>query len=213
LLGLFFNYKAIVESSILWQPGAPLETWIKYLDHVFKLAKDNVWIRDKCGVLLCEAITSLRSNDQKEQYVKPLLDRLVRSGLAKTAEGVAVWLTASAVCDDSVLPHGVWRHDDPLCTAERQSLVKILKGSSVEDESANGSGDHKSASGFAMPTPSFAWDIVLRTELGLLEDRKDARETDFAKFWLDVVDSKCFWSCHQYKLNHSRQSVLVLFLS
>lgn len=141
--------------------------------------------------MLCEAIGSLKNSDRKDAFVQSLLQQLASSGLAKTPEGVAIWLTASAACGTSILPDGVWKQNDPMSTKERQNLVKILKGSDV-DETGEHDGDQKSQTGYAMPLASFAWDVVLNSAIAKSQPGENSivPSTDFSKFWLDVIDGK-----------------------
>jgi exonuclease V gamma subunit len=184
LIGQIAGYRAILESSVLVQPSVPLECWNSILDHVYELARDKPWLREECGSTICGTVGNLRSIEGNTKYTEEIVGRLSTYNLAKTPEGVAIWLVTRSTFSEDVLPEGVWRKKDPLCTKERRVLANVLKENFVNVADSNP--DSKNVKGgSAHSKPSFAWHFVLREML----DREN--KSDFAKFWIDVVDGNC----------------------
>ena len=115
-----------MQSSILIEPEVSLDCWNNLLDRVYKMARDIPWLREERGMVLVEAVRSLRSQPQYQKCVEELLERLNSFQLISTPEGVAVWLTVKDSYPDA-LPEGVWHAKDPLSKKERSRLAKILK--------------------------------------------------------------------------------------
>ncbi|OCK79185.1 hypothetical protein K432DRAFT_300397 [Lepidopterella palustris CBS 459.81] len=195
-IGRIFGYKAIMQSSILVQPHTPTECWVKVLDHISKLACDIPWLREECGLILCDAVKSLESGKAHESYIQEIVQRLTSYNLARTPEGIAVWLTIRSSFSENVLPENIWHNKDPLCTKERRLLAKVLKENFHDIEPQDDS--KKIKSGFAHSSPSFAWDVVLVTMLERTanpkEDAQRSEQSDFDKFWIQVVDDNLFSS-------------------
>lgn len=193
LIGKLFGYKAVMQSSIVIEPVLSLECWNTLLDHVYEMARDVPWLREECGMVLVEAVKSLKAQPQYQKCAEEMIQRLSTFKLVSTPEGVAVWLTVKANYENA-LPEGVWHQKDPLDKKERARLAKTLK-ENFRDESANGKEDNIK-SGTANPNPTFAWDLVLseilrRDEL-VRAKGKETPKMDFPQFWLDTVDSESF---------------------
>ncbi|OCL14037.1 hypothetical protein AOQ84DRAFT_429109 [Glonium stellatum] len=195
LIGRVFGYKAIMQSSILIQQDASLECWTKVLDHVYKLARDIPWLREECGLILCDAIKSLDPKGTPKSYVREIVQRLSSYNIAKTPEGIAIWLTILSVFSEDVLPDDIWRKKDPLCTKERRVLANVMR-ENFTNVSDNEDSGKMIKSGSAHSNPSFAWDVVLATIMERTGNRKGglqhAEQSDFSKFWVDVVDDNLF---------------------
>lgn len=123
------------------------------------------------------------------------MDRLCSHDLARSPEGVAIWLAAKEMFPKANLPSKVWKHDDPLDPKERNSLAKIMKESSAEQTEGENKGSNKS-SGVWNSKLHFAWDAVLsRTSDGEAKS-KPSKHTrlSFSELWLEVVDNGLFAS-------------------
>lgn len=194
MIGRVFGYKAIMQSSILVQPNVSMECWTKVLDSIYKLARDIPWLREECGLILRDAIKSLDPKEAHESYIREIIQRLTSYNVAKTPEGVAIWLTTLSVFSEDVLPDDIWRRKDPLCTKERRMLANVMKENFI-NVSSSGDGSNKIKSGSAHSNPSFAWDVVLTTIMERTRSRKGytkhPEQSDFSKFWVDVVDGAC----------------------
>ena len=138
---------------------------------------------------LYETLSSLAQvQDDELRYVNLLISKLQDYKLMKTPEGVAVWLSTSKLFPGANLPKGVWNHNDPLSGKERVSLSKVLRDNSTEDDSGS-----SKASGAAQTSPSFAWQVVLNEvyERHASSKKGEEKVSDFEKFWIEAVDSKC----------------------
>jgi DNA polymerase phi len=178
-----------MQSSIVIEPELSLDCWNKLLDRVYAMARDVPWLREECGMVLVEAVRSLKGGAEYQKCAEEALNRLTTFKLVSTPEGVAIWLTIQASYP-KVLPEGVWHGKDPLSKKERPRLAKVLKGT-FTGESENGR-DEAAKSGTTNPNPSFTWDLVLSEMLQRDEQRDgDAKnKSEFSQFWIDVVDSK-----------------------
>lgn len=189
-----FGCKALVQSSILTNPQvvSSSKCWVKVIDELLTISRDTPWLREECGLILCDSVEILRSDTHQEYAVK-LIERLIDCGFAKTAEGVAVWLAIGSKFSESILPDNVWHDKDPLTTKERKALANALAESYTPSEEATDQKQIKT--GFSQNSLNFAWDrviaeIVRRQPQATAFDSKSGGSLDFAKFWRDVVDGK-----------------------
>lgn len=151
--------------------------------------------------MLYRCVYDLSARKMDTKYLEAAIERLCSYDLARSPEGIAVWLAAKDMFPKASFPEKIWKHDDPLDAKERTSLSKIMKESSAEE--ADGQKSSKS-SGVWNSKLHFAWDAVLsRTSDGSSKSKssKSAR-LSFTDFWTEVVDSKwclfhtctCEWS-------------------
>jgi DNA polymerase phi len=178
-----------MQSSILIEPELSLDCWNKLLDRVYAMARDVPWLREECGMVLVEAVKSLKAETQYQKCAEEVLNRLTTFKLVSTPEGVAIWLTIQASYP-KVLPEGVWHGKDPLSKKERSRLAKVLKGT-FTGESEHGT-DEAAKSGTTNPNPSFTWDLVFSEMLQRDEQSNGGanKKPEFPQFWIDTVDSK-----------------------
>ncbi|KAF2853792.1 hypothetical protein T440DRAFT_487096 [Plenodomus tracheiphilus IPT5] len=200
LIGRLFGYKAVMQSTIVIQPELLLECWTQLLDHVCGMARDIPWLREECGMVLVEAVRSLKAQAQYRVCAEEVLSRLSAFKLMSTPEGVAIWLTVQASYEEA-LPQGIWHEKDPLSKKERSRLAKILKENFQHETEKGVTETTKSASASASPNPSFTWDLVLSEMLRRDEEsRSEAKEkTEFSQFWIDIVDSNLFASAASHE--------------
>ncbi|KAI0588802.1 DNA-pol-phi domain containing protein [Pyrenophora tritici-repentis] len=192
-IGKLFGFKAIMQSSIVVEPELSLDCWNKLLDQVYRMARDIPWLREECGMVLVEAVRSLKGQPKYQKCAEEVLERLNAFKLVSTPEGVAVWLTVQASYPDS-LPEGVWHRKDPLAKKERSRLAKILKEDFNKGESDD-SKDEATKTGTTNPNPPFTWDLVFSEILRRDEQNKDdSKKTEFPQFWIDTVDGNLFSS-------------------
>ncbi|KAM5466640.1 DNA-directed DNA polymerase [Microsporum audouinii] len=200
--GRLFGAEAILKSSILFQPKVPFETWTRLLSLVFELANKKPWLRGECGYIIFYAIRDIGARNRSAKYVDSALAALCENNLAKTPEGVAIWLAAMdiSLSPPVVFPHGVWNHDNPLNSREKATLAKIMKESSGQDASNSEDTTIKS-SGVWNPKLPFAWDPILAklytspVEKPSIEDKGKkgkAGQLAFSDFWTEVVDCGLF---------------------
>jgi DNA polymerase phi len=176
-----------MQSGVLLEPEC-LDGWNELLNRVYGMACDVPWLREECGLILVEAVSSLGAEAGLESYAQELVQRLVSTSLANTPEGVAVWL-ALRMNHETILPAKIWHNNDPLAKKERARLAKILKEDFRTSPKDGKTEDIKSAA--ASHNPSFAWDLLISKVLEMDKakgDRTDPDKSEFAQFWLDTVD-------------------------
>jgi len=162
-------------------------------------------LRKDYGAVLYESLTILAQRDPvNAAFASILLQKLQSVGLARTAEGVAIWLMVTRLFPTATLPKNVWYHNDPLHAKERAALAKILRETN-NTESSESSQSSNSKSGAAQNMPSFAWTPVLNQ----LYTRFIAGQKviDFENFWNEAVDSVCspyHVSFHAFANDHRR---------
>ena len=177
-----------MQSAIVIEPTLSLECWNELLDRISGMARDIPWLREECGMVLVEAVRSLKAREEYQKCAEELIGRLSAFKLISTPEGVAVWLTVQASYEHA-LPEGIWHGKNPLSKKERSRLAKILK-ENFQSESENGT-DGATKTAAASPNPPFTWDLVLSEILRRDEQRRShAETTEFPQFWIDTVDSK-----------------------
>ena len=189
--GRLFGAEAIIKSGILFKPKAPFSEWTKLLDLVFDLAKKKPWIREECGWIVYRCVYELSAQNADAKFVESALERLCTNDLARTPEGVSIWLAAKELFPKVQLPSKVWKHDDPLDAKERNQLAKVMKESSVSEAEGENKGSKAKASGVWNSKLHFAWDAVLSrlSETSAKESKSKTSRLSFIDFWTEVVDS------------------------
>lgn len=172
----------------------PFTEWTKVLNLVLELAQKKPWLREECGWIIYRCVYDLSSRKADAKYVEAAVDRLCSHDLARSPEGVAIWLAARDMFPTANLPSKVWKHDDPLDPKERNSLAKIMKESSAEQSEGENKGNK--SSGVWNSKLHFAWDAVLsRTSDGGAKSKSSKHtRVSFSEFWLEVVDNGLFAS-------------------
>ncbi|KAJ5476056.1 DNA polymerase V [Penicillium sp. IBT 31633x] len=192
IFGRLFGAEAIIKSSVLFQPTVPFEQWIQVLDLVFELAQKKPWIREECGWIVYQCIYDLATRKMEAKYIEAALEGLCTHDIARSPEGVAIWLAAKDMFPSINFPSKVWKHDDPLDTKERSSLSKIMKESGAAANEGENKANIAKTSGVWNSKLHFAWDAVLsRTSIEAKDKSKKSRMT-FADFWTEVVDNGLF---------------------
>lgn len=172
--GQLFGIECFVKSRILFSEPS---RWNTILDELLKLSNKKVWLKSQCGWVLVQALQQMN-----QAQAKATLEKLSNAGMAKTPEGVAIWMvTLSQFPNLGVKP---WQH--PLAKKTLGDLAAILKESfndSSKDSSSN-SRNNKQATWSAQL--HFVWDLILNHYL----KAEDSKAEDFAQFWSRVVDGK-----------------------
>jgi DNA polymerase phi len=172
--GQLFGLECFVKSRTLFSEPS---RWNTILEELLKLSNKKVWLKSQCGWVYVQALQQM---DQAQ--AKATLEKLSNAGVAKTPEGVAVWMVALDQFPNlNVKP---WQH--PLARKSLGDLVAILKESfndSSKDPSSN-SRNNKQATWTAQL--HFVWDLILNHYL----KAGDSGAEDFAQFWSRVVDGK-----------------------
>lgn len=186
-----FGAEAIIKSSILFKPNALFTEWGKLLDLVFDLAKKKPWIREECGWIIYRSIHDLSSQKENVKFAEGALERLCSNDLARTPEGVSIWLAAKDMFPNTSFPSKIWKHDDPLDSKERNQLAKVMKESSSAEPDDRDQNNAKS-SGVWNSKLHFAWEAILvrLSDAKKEKSKSSSSRLTFADFWADVVDSE-----------------------
>lgn len=191
-LGRLFGAEAFVKSGILFEPNLAIESWSQILEMIMGLARKKSGLREECGWILCEAVQDLGSKGRNNKYAQLIIDKLHESSLAKTPEGVAIWLRVQSEIPDVILPAGIWHNEDPLDRKEKTRIAKILKEASTSDLDQAVPSSKASQKGNWTSKLHFAWDVVL-SQLLTAEHTRYSRSTkrqNFESFWSECVDSE-----------------------
>ena len=169
--GQLFGLECFVRSGIAFSPDS---RWQTILDLLLKLGYKKVWLRSQCGWVIVQALEQM---DAKQ--AKSTLEKVANSGIARTPEGVAIWLVAlNRFPDLKVKP---WNH--PLSTKALSDLTAVLKESlRNQDEESNGK-KNKQPNWTAQL--HFVWDIILAYYA-----KESTTAAELEPFWSQVVDGK-----------------------
>ncbi|EGX90657.1 DNA polymerase V, putative [Cordyceps militaris CM01] len=175
-LGQLFGIECFVSSGVIFAEPA---RWNMVLDLLLKIAQKKVWLRSQCGWVIVQALQQM---DQKS--AESTLKQIVDANMAKTADGVAFWITATNKYPDIKIKP--WRH--PLAAKTLGDLASVLKESF--NESSKDSNEKKgSAPKQANWTAQlhFVWDIILAHYAG-----QGIKSDELDQFWQRVVDDGFF---------------------
>ncbi|KAL4867304.1 hypothetical protein BDV12DRAFT_122861 [Aspergillus spectabilis] len=191
--GRLFGAEAIIKSGILFSTGDFIAEWTKVLELVFELAKKKPWIREECGWIVYRCVYDLSAQKADAKFVELALENLCSYDLARTPEGVAIWLAAKERFPGIKFPSKVWKHDDPLDSKERNQLVKAMKESSNGESEGEGGAQ---PSGVWNSKLHFAWDAALTSlsSVPTKDSSKSKGRLGFVDFWTEVVDNGLFAS-------------------
>ncbi|KAI5293640.1 DNA-directed DNA polymerase [Ascosphaera acerosa] len=196
--GRLFGAEALIKSGVIFTDSVPLEQWTKLCALVLTLSKKKPWLREECGWVMYSALHDMAVKQRDLKYAQTVLDLYVENDLAKTPEGVAIWLLAKDELPLLTFPANVWQHGSPLDRKERVTLAKIMKETSITNEEQEaGKTERQIDTGSWNPKLHFAWRTVLahlykqppRTEDGA---KKKSGQLAFADFWLEAVDNGLF---------------------
>jgi DNA polymerase phi len=188
-IGRVVAYKAFLQSSILKNAkSASEDNWNFFISQASKQAQSNPWLREECGSMLCEFITSsAQEQPPQEDIARKIIEKYAADGLLETAEGVALWLTTQKSYPDLKLPKDIWHKRDPLHSSERTRLARILvdsRGSTNTEPEQQGQKKKIKASGTWKPQPNFAWRVVMQQAF-----TKFSSTSKLQQFCIEVLDS------------------------
>jgi DNA polymerase phi len=173
--GRLFGLETFVKAGVLSNE----ERWSAVLDLILALSAKKVWIRSQCGWLITQAVGQMDVSTAK--YT---LERLAKTELVDTPEGVAVWLTAREKFPSSSRISKVEPWGDPLSRPRLNKLALVLREGSKNDSSTDGQalqGQPKQVGWTAQL--HFVWDSIIRYLAG-------ADEEALGAFWQTVVDGE-----------------------
>ncbi|KAL8952334.1 MAG: hypothetical protein Q9222_001745 [Ikaeria aurantiellina] len=192
-LGRIFGAEALIKSRIVFQPSISAIAWPKVLDIIFDAARKKSWLREECGYILYGSVQTLRAEKHDLDFVQTLINKLCTNDLARTAEGVAIWLKIRASFPKVTLPSGQWRNENPLHHQEKSRLAKVLKESSRDG--TNKTDQEFSGKGSWTPKIHFAWHVIFteltREKSANIQEQK-AKGVKFEEFWQVAVDEHLF---------------------
>lgn len=186
LIGRVTAYGAFLQSQALFVPNGEIEAVTKIAEALCEISRKEKSLRQECGHVLFEAVRSLGVHAERDQpYAQAILGKVVEAGLAKTPEGVAIWIETAANFTSLKLPKDVWKHKDPLHKKELQTTFSILKQNlMIDPNEAEGAG--KSQLGARQYRAHFTFSAIL-SHLKLRGDIALAE-----RFWKDVFDDNFF---------------------
>lgn len=178
--GQLFGIECFVKSRILFEDTS---RWDTILNLLLSLGNRKIWLRSQCGWVIVQAL------DQMSQKVaETTLRKISDAGLAKTPEGVAIWLVA--LSQHPTLNVKPWRH--PLSKKSLGDLAAVLKESfsdSAKEPTSKGrgntAGNQKQANWTAQL--HFVWDIILGH---YSKENDDSEMASLDQFWSRIVDGK-----------------------
>ncbi|KAI9781849.1 MAG: DNA-directed DNA polymerase [Geoglossum umbratile] len=189
--GRLFGLEALIKSSTLFLQASPLDHWIQVLNLVFELAKKKTWLREECGWIVYDALPAIPASDTGNVFFQATIDRLCANGLAKTPEGVAIWLYIRRHNPNVELPGSPWRHKIPLDRSNLTTLAKVMKETPPPEEGVGGEEMTSGQKGSWNSKLHFAWNVVI-SELFDSECATVKTTGLFREFWQSVVDDSLF---------------------
>lgn len=187
-----FGARAFIQSGILLQNDVPANAWDRTLDVIYEAAKNKPWLREMCGGILYEAAQMISEADHDPTFIRNLIRKLVSFGLAKTPEGVAIWLKVHKNFPQAELPTGIWRDENPIHKKEKSELARIMKETSIAERS-DGENPEKLQKGSWTPKLHFAWNVILaelNREIPAEGRKKKSKTVRFKDFWQVAVDGR-----------------------
>lgn len=152
-------------------------------------------MRSHCGFVLYQSVISPELQKAGVAFAQALIDKLSICGLAKTAEGVAIWIAVRSRFPSVHFPEGVWPTNDPLDRQALKQLMSILTELDIHTDDQDTSDDPLTSKGSWDSTVPFAWQVVIRELASEPHVRngdypKSQHRVSFERFWLACVDSK-----------------------
>ncbi|KAI1933839.1 DNA-directed DNA polymerase [Ophidiomyces ophidiicola] len=193
--GRLFGAEAILKSLVLLQPDVSFHLWTKLLNLVFDLFKKKPWLKEECGYIIYQAIISIANEKGDVRYISEIIKGLSDNGLAKTSEGVAIWLAAMDFPLPVTFTSNIWHNNNPLHSKERATIARILKESSAPQSEQDYENDAANGSGVWNPKLHFVWDPILLKLYAAFDAEKNdhlPKQLLFSEFWTEVVDNGLF---------------------
>lgn len=176
--GQLFGIECFVRAGILF---SDISRWNTILDLLLKLASKKVWLRSQCGWMIVQSVQQMTKKN-----VAATLEKVSEAGLAKTPEGVAIWLVSlDRFPDLKVKP---W--PNPLSTKYLGDLAAVLKESFQDFSKDQGDKSQKNKQASWSAQLHFVWDVILAHYV----KKGGAGAEEFEQFWTRVVDGKLYQS-------------------
>ncbi|KAM0343876.1 hypothetical protein ACHAPU_008145 [Fusarium lateritium] len=174
--GQLFGIESFVRAGILFRD---ISRWNTILDLLLKLASKKVWLRSQCGWVIVQSLEQMN-----KKQAEATLEKVSEANLAKTPEGVAIWLVAlNKFSDLKVKP---WR--DPLSKKSFGDLAAVLRESFQDFSKDQPENAQKNKQTSWTAQLHYVWDLLLAHYIKAGE----AGAGDFQQFWARVVDDSLF---------------------
>jgi DNA polymerase phi len=166
---------------MVFQTDGDISLWNDILDLLCHLAKSVPWIREECGLVLCDTIKTLAALPFCPLFIQSCLDKLQTLGLLRSPEGVAIWLTVQKdIPTFTNFPKDVWIGDSPIDPRNRRDLSNAMR---EHYEASPESTKDLDNSGFWQQSVHFTWTIVLQQGMNENPD-------EFRDLWMGLVDGE-----------------------
>ncbi|KAF4954126.1 hypothetical protein FGADI_5448 [Fusarium gaditjirri] len=176
VFGRLFGIFAFVRSGILF---SDISRWNAVLNLIIDLSIRKVWLRPQCGWVIVQSIEQLN-----KKQAEATLEKIAEANLAKTPEGVAIWIAAHTRFPGlRIKPWPAPLHKNTfgdLAAILRESFKDSFGDQSEPSQQINFSG--------WSPQLHYVWSILL----GYFLKKREAGLEDFKQFWTRVVDDSLF---------------------
>lgn len=189
-LGRLFGLQSLVQSNILFSTEAAVETnYPVVLELLFEVASKKPWLMESSAWTIAASVPRWPA-ETRTKAAEITYTKLVTSGLAKSGEGVGIWLSLRAHFPEVNPPKDVWSKGSPLVTGNLATLARVLKESGTKEEGFKTKGSWN-------PKLGFVWELVLNVYFSEETQWREVREgkptvAEWAEFWRVVVDGKFF---------------------
>ena len=183
--GQIFGIECFVRAGILFKD---LTRWDAVLDILLKLSQKKSWLRSQVGWIIVQSVEYMKKRSVAERTLKTL----VEEGIAKTPEGVGIWIAVLDKFPKVEMPEKApWKN--PLEGSSLQALGPVLKESgrdTTSEQTEGGKKGPKQANWTAQL--HFVWDLILAHYAKLGEEAEGDAAEQFRAFWDRVVDQGFF---------------------
>ena len=136
-------------------------------------------------MVLCDCVDDLSKRSFGSLFVEACANKLQRSNLIKSPEGVALWLTIQVKFPTfEKFPPDTWAHNDPLHPQNRVELSKAMR---EQYEARDGEGQESLKGGFWQQSVHFSWILLLQTSIAASSE-DGSRYKQFDDVWRNLVD-------------------------
>lgn len=189
-LGRLFGLQSLVQSNILFTSDSALEKYPAVLDLLFEVAQKKPWLMESSAWTIASSVLRWPAATAAKA-AEITYKKLTESGLAKSGEGVGIWLALQANQPSVTPPKDVWSKGSPLITSNLSTLAKVLK----ESGSKEGATDGAKVKGSWNPKLGFVWDSILNVYFSNEPEWKSIRgakhkPAEWSEFWRVVVDGE-----------------------
>lgn len=160
------------------------------LDLIYEIAKKKSWLREECGWILYGTSETLKDGHHDICFAQAIIDKLYQNTMAKTSEGIAIWLKLQADFPEVQFPAGVWPDDNPLHRKKISKLAEILKEASPATDIDEASVTVLQKGNWTSKTP-FVWNVIfakLANDDFVNGSTTKSKTISFGEFWRQAVD-------------------------